>query len=171
VTRQNSEQRVIGKYMMVGMWVLVLALAVFLVNRHLERQRNPNNEVIASSIAGKRSIELQRSRFGQYLVTGSINNAEVDFLVDTGASSVSIPARFADRIGLPRGAAIQISTANGIGVAYKTRVDQLRIGELEVRNVDAHINPGLSDEVLLGMSILRHYELIQRGDTLVIREP
>lgn len=171
MSSSSNERRSIGKYMMVAMWVLVLGLAVFLVNQRIERQRNPNNQVVTSSVDGKRSIELQRSRFGQYLVTGSINNAKVDFLVDTGASSVSIPADFADRIGLPRGTPIQISTANGIGVAFETRVAQLRIGDLEVRNVTAHINPGLSDEVLLGMSILKHYELVQRGDSLIIREP
>lgn len=171
MSNSSDDQRAIGKYMMVAMWVLVLGLAVFLVNQHLERQRNPNNQVVTSSIDGQRSIELRRSHFGQYLVTGTINNARVDFLVDTGASSVSIPADFADRIGLERGAPIQISTANGIGVAYKTQVAQLRIGDLEVRNVSAHINPGLSDAVLLGMSILKHYELVQRGDTLIIREP
>ena len=157
--------------MIVAMWVVVLGLGVFLVNQHLEKQRNPNNKVVTSDIDGKRSIELQRSRYGHYVVTGTINNASVDFLVDTGASSVSVPADFADRIGLPRGNPIQISTANGIGIAYKTRINRLRIGELEVENVTAHINPGLSDEVLLGMSILKHYELIQRGDTLIIREP
>lgn len=149
----------------------MLGLAIFLINQRLERQRNPNNQVVTSSIDGKRSIELQRSRFGQYLVTGSINNSEVDFLVDTGASSVSIPATFADRIGLQRGSPIQIYTANGIGTAYQTRINTLRIGALEVRNVTAHINPGLTDEVLLGMSILKNYELIQRGDRLIIREP
>lgn len=168
---EKSEQRSIGTGMMIAMWIVVLGLAIFLLNQQLDRQRNPNNQVVTSSVDGKRSIELKRSRFGQYLVTGSINNAEVDFLVDTGASSVSIPELFADKIGLQRGTPIQIYTANGIGTAYKTRIERLKIGDLEVRNVSAHINPGLTDEVLLGMSILKHYELIQRGDTLIIREP
>ncbi len=150
---------------------MVVALAALLVNRQLERDRNPNNQVITSSENGKRSITLQRSRYGHYLVTGTINNQEIDFLVDTGASSVSVPAEFADKIGLQRGAPIQISTANGISVAYQTRIDRLQIGDLEIRNATAHINPGLSDEVLLGMSVLKHYELVQRGSTLVIREP
>ncbi len=154
-----------------GMWATAIALAVLLVNQQLERNRNPNNRVITSSENGKRSITLERSRYGHYLVTGTINNAEVDFLVDTGATSVSIPAVFADKIGLQRGAPIQISTANGISVAYQTRIDSLQIGDLEVRNATAHINPGLSDEVLLGMSILKHYELVQRDGTLIIREP
>lgn len=157
--------------MVMGMWATAIALAVLLVNQQLERNRNPNNRVITSSENGKRSITLERSRYGHYLVTGTINNAEVDFLVDTGASSVSIPAVFADKIGLQRGAPIQISTANGISVAYQTRIDSLQIGDLEVRNATAHINPGLSDEVLLGMSVLKHYELVQRDGTLVIREP
>jgi len=157
--------------MMIAMWIVILGLAVFLMQQRMERQRNPNNAIVTSVTDGKRSIELRRSRYGQYLVTGSINNAEVDFLVDTGASSVSIPATFADSIGLERGKPIQLNTANGIGIGYMTAVDRLTIGDLEVRNVTAHVNPGLSDEVLLGMSILKHYELTQRGDTLIIREP
>jgi len=45
------------------------------------------------------------------------------------------------------------------------------MGELEFRNARAHINPGLSGAVLLGMNVLQHYELIQSGNTLIIREP
>ncbi len=157
--------------MIIGMWIVGLALAVFLVNHWLERSRNPNNAVITSIDGGKRSISLKRGKYGHYVVTGTINNMEIDFLVDTGASSVSIPETFANKIGLQKGAPITISTANGLATAYQTRIDSLRIGELEVRNATAHINPGLSDEVLLGMSVLKHYELVQRNNTLVIREP
>ena len=131
----------------------------------------PQQQVVTSFDGEKRSITLQRGRYGQYLVSGTINGAEADFLVDTGASSVSIPVDIADSAGLTRGAPISISTANGIGTAYRTKIDYLKIGDLEIRNATAHINPGLSDEVLLGMSILKNYELVQRGDQLVIREP
>ena len=157
--------------MIIGMWVVGLALAVLLANNWLERSRNPNNAVVSSIDGGKRSITLKRSSGGHYLVTGTINGSRIDFLVDTGASSVSIPAGFADHIGLQRGTEFPIRTANGIGTAYETRIDTLRLGDLEVRNATAHINPGLSGEVLLGMSVLQHYELVQRGDTLTIREP
>lgn len=157
--------------MIIGMWVVGLALAVLLVNNWLEKSRNPNNAVVTSIDGGKRSITLRRSAGGHYLVTGSINSQKIDFLVDTGASSVSIPAAFADRIGLQRGAEFPIITANGIGTAFKTKINSLRLGDLEVRNATAHINPGLSGEVLLGMSVLKNYELVQRGDTLTIREP
>ena len=157
--------------MIIAMWVVGLGLATLLMNNYLERKRNPNNQVVTSIEGGKRSITLQRSRYGQYLVSGAINGAEADFLVDTGASSVSIPVDVAERAGLSRGEAISIYTANGIGTAYTTSVEQLRIGDLEIRNATAHINPGLSDEVLLGMSVLKNFELVQRGEELVIREP
>ena len=167
----HAEQTRIGRYMIVAMWVVGLGLGTLLVNRSLERQRNPNNQVVTTIDGDKRSITLQRGRYGHYVVTGSINSAEVDFLVDTGATSVSVPVEFADRAGLSRGEQISVRTANGIGIAFKTRIDTLRIGDLEIRNATAHINPGLSDEVLLGMSVLQNFELIQRGDQLTIREP
>ena len=167
---QDDETR-IGHYMIIAMWVVGLALGTLLVNNYLEKQRNPNNQVVTSFDGDKRSISLQRGRYGQYLVSGTINGAEADFLVDTGASSVSIPVDIANKAGLTPGAEISINTANGIGKAYRTKIDRLRIGDLEIRNATAHINPGLSDEVLLGMSILQNYELVQRGDQLIIREP
>jgi len=169
--QQKDVQTAIGRYMIVGMWILGLGVATLLMHNYMERQRNPNNHVVTTLEGGKQSITLQRGRYGQYLVGGTINGASADFLVDTGASSVSIPVEVAERAGLQRGAAISINTANGIGTAYRTRVEQLRIGDIEIRNATAHINPGLSDEVLLGMSVLEKFELVQRGETLIIREP
>ena len=171
MNNDERDQQSIGRYMIIGMWVVGLALATLLTNNWLEKQRNPNNSVVTSLAGDKRQITLQRGRHGHYLLTGKINGFSVDFLVDTGASSVSIPADFAERIGLRRGNPIRISTANGISTAYQTQINSLQMGELEIRNATAHINPGLSDEVLLGMSVLKHYELVQRGETLVIREP
>lgn len=167
----QRDQVNIGRYMIIGMWVAGLALATLLLNHRYEKSRNPNNQVVTSLAGDKRQITLQRGRYGHYVLTGQINGFNVDFLVDTGATSVSIPADFAERIGLRRGTPIRINTANGIGTAYETRIDSLQMGELEVRNATAHINPGLRDEVLLGMSVLKHYELVQRGETLIIREP
>ncbi len=167
----EDERVQIGKYMIIATWVVGLGLGTLLVNSYLERQRNPNNKVIAAVDGDKRSITLLADRYGHYRVTGSINGAKADFLVDTGATSVSIPEEVAFRAGMQYGAKISINTANGIGVAYKTTVDSLRLGDLEVRNATAHINPGLSGEILLGMSVLKHYELVHKDDQLVIREP
>ena len=61
--------------------------------------------------------------------------------------------------------------ANGIGTGYATRLDSVRVGEIELRNVSAGVTPGLvTEEILLGMSFLKHIEFTQRGDKLILRQ-
>ena len=96
--------------------------------------------------------------------------ANVEFFLDTGASDVAIPEKLADRLGLERGVPRKYRTANGLVTAYHTRLDSVRIGPLEVRNVTASINPGLQgSQVLLGMSVLRQFDFSQLGDRLILR--
>ena len=116
-------------------------------------------------------IVLQRNRSGHYLFNGRINDREVTFLVDTGATMTSIPAHQATRLGLEKGHAFAVQTANGRSTAYGTRVDSLLLGDIEFTDVRASLNPGLrGNEALLGMNILKKMELIQRGDTLILRK-
>jgi len=170
-TDQDEQHRQTARWLLLATWIVAIALTTLLINRWLDRRENPNNEVVTSIVDGKRSITLQRAANGHYTLTGTINNARARFLVDTGASSVSVPVDIAAEAGLVRGAPISIYTANGVGTAWRTRIDTLTLGELEIRNATGHINPGLSGSVLLGMSVLKHYELVQRGDQLTIREP
>jgi aspartyl protease family protein len=101
-----------------------------------------------------------------------INGQPVRFLLDTGATQVSVPAHLGPVLGLQPGAPASVMTANGSVTVRQTRIDQLVVGPFELRNVGSHLNPGMrSDEVLLGMSVLRHLEFIQRGDTLTLRVP
>ena len=94
----------------------------------------------------------------------------MEFLLDTGASDVAIPARLAERMGLRRGPAVQYQTANGVVTAYRTLLDSVSIGPIVIRDVPASINPGMQDmEILLGMSVLKRIEFTQRGDTLILR--
>ena len=101
-----------------------------------------------------------------------MNGREVEFLVDTGASSVAIPKALANELDLPRGRRVRVQTANGTATALATSLDSLAIGPLRRRDVPAHITPGMSGRTaLLGMSFLRHHDLLQRDGRLVIREP
>ena len=64
-----------------------------------------------------------------------------------------------------------MSTANGIGVAYGTRVDTLEIGPIVIKNLRAHINPGLTDnQVLLGMRVLRKLDIHISGNKMTLRQ-
>ena len=88
--------------------------------------------------------------------------------VDRVPASIQVGGR---ELGLRVGPETSVSTANGIATAYLTRLDQLGIGGIEMLDVDATIIDNMGDnEVLLGMNVLKHFELVQRGDRLIIRQ-
>ena len=92
--------------MLVTGWVIGLALLSFLFSGVLERQHTPNQHLNMTVAAnGVKEVVLQRNRDGHYLATGQINGQNVEFLLDTGASDVSVPQPLAMRLGLKRGQA------------------------------------------------------------------
>jgi aspartyl protease family protein len=158
--------------MLIAGWVLGLALLSFFFSDLLDKQNNPNQHINAVvSTSGVKEVILQRNREGHYLATGKINGQAVEFLLDTGASDVSVPQRVAQRLGLRRGPAAVYGTANGNITSYLTKIDSLNLGGIELHAVRASINPSMDgDTILLGMSFLKHLEFTQRGDTLIIRQ-
>lgn len=115
-------------------------------------------------------VILQRNRMGHYVANGEINNQPVRFLLDTGATSISLPAEVAQRLGLKGTRKHQVETANGTITVSATRLHQVSLGGITLHNVRAHINPHMDGEdVLLGMTFLKHLEMIQRGNTLTLR--
>lgn len=167
---QQSDTR-FGRGMIVAAWVVGLGLLTLLFGDLLERERNPNRQVLSRTDGdGGMEVVLQRNRYGHYVATGRINGEPVEFLVDTGASDVSVPGDIATRLGLERGAPLRYQTANGSVTGYRTRIDRLELGELVLRDVPASINPAYREnDVLLGMSVLKRLEFTQRGDTLILR--
>ena len=166
-------QRRLGRTFILIAWLLALGLLTLFFSKVLDEQRNPNQQVRSQIQAdGVREVQLRRNRFGHYVTSGEINGQRVEFLLDTGASDVSVPADLARRLGLKAGQPRYYETANGTITAYTTRLDRLRIGDIELRDVAASINPGVQDElgILLGMSVLKRLEFTQRGDTLTLRQ-
>lgn len=156
--------------MSIAAWVAGLGLLTLLFSNLLERERNPNQRVLSRVAGDGVEVVLQRNRYGHYVATGRINGESVEFLVDTGASDVSVPGRLAAQLGLVRGAPLTYQTANGTVTGYRTRIDRLALGELVLRDVPASINPAYREnDVLLGMSVLKRLEFTQRGDTLILR--
>ena len=168
----KQENRRIGLGMMIGAWVIGLGLLSLLFGNILDKQRNPNMRIeTMQDVDGIREIHLQRNRYGHYHASGTINGQPVEFLLDTGASDVSIPDNVARRVGLERGAPRYYNTANGTIKAYATVLDRVNLGELELRQIRGSINPHMEGEtILLGMSVLKQLEFTQRGDTLIIRQ-
>lgn len=160
-----------GKAMLYGAWMLALALLTFGFNRWLDSERNPNRRVASTRSAGAVEVVLTQNRYGHYLATGAINDAPVEFLLDTGATQIAVPGDLAARLKLERGAVGAAQTANGVVRTYATRLARVRLGDIELRDVKAHINPAMDgDEVLLGMSFLRDLEFSQRNGQLTLRQ-
>ena len=136
-----------------------------------EKQYNPNTDPVTLVHAENIEVPLQRNRFGHYLVNGQINNSPVAFLLDTGATDVVVPEDTAKRLNLPYGYRGQAMTANGQVTIYRTKINELKIGEIRLYNVDASINPAMADgAILLGMSALSKIEFTQSGNTLTLRQ-
>ena len=160
-----------GTGMLVVAWLLFGGLAVYWFDGMLERQRNPNQTFDSSVKDGVREVVLKRNRAGHYVTSGKINGQEVIFMLDTGATTVAIPGHIAASLALPRGQQIMTQTANGLARAYSTQLDVVSIGDIALSNVKAGVSPGLkTEEILLGMSFLKHIEFTQRGDTLILRQ-
>lgn len=163
----------IGRVMLFAAWVVGLALLVMLFGNLIEYQTNPNPDPVAEvGHAGMPEVVLRRNRAGHYVAAGRINDQPVVFMVDTGATDVALPLGLARRLELALGWGAMSRTANGTVQTWSARLDSVDLGGLVMRDVRATVLPNMpGEEVLLGMSYLKHLELIQQGDTLTLRPP
>lgn len=154
-------------------WIALLLVTTFIFNGVLRDINNPNQQLeISINENGHKEIILERNRYGHYLVTGQINGQSVVFLLDTGATLVAVPEHIAKKLNLEKGQSFQTQTANGNSLSYATNIKTLSLGDIMMTNVPASISSGMEfDEVLLGMSFLKHLQMIQQGATLKISVP
>lgn len=125
--------------------------------------------VAASSDSDR--LVLQADGQGHFFTTGTINGVSVRFLVDTGASMISLGASDARRMGLDfnRGQKGISQTANGQVVVSKIQLDNVRIGGMTLHQVDAVIHQTDLPIALLGMSVLNRMEMQRDGSTMTLK--
>lgn len=163
----------IGRAMLFAAWIVGLALLVLLFQRFVDEDENPNRDLeIKLDAKGRPQVMLARNRAGHYVAPGRINGEPVTFLVDTGATDVALPLDLAKHLKLRLGTAGISRTANGDAQTWPTLLDEVDLGGLEAQRVRASVLPNMpGDQVLLGMSYLKRFELIQRDGILILREP
>lgn len=147
-------------------WVAMIGLGTYALYVYDEKKKSPTSELGQN---GERRVALTSSHHGHYIANGKINGVEVTFMLDTGASGVSVPVHIAEKIGLRKGHEAYSSTANGTIKVYNTSLNTVSLGDIQLRNVSGSINPHMDDdEVLLGMTFLRRLEWQQKDGTLVL---
>lgn len=124
---------------------------------------------IKSATAGQR-IVLRADSTGHFGSNGSINGRVMQYMVDTGASFVGIGQPDAERMGLAfkEGQPVVMSTANGKTQGWRFKLDSVRIGDVEVRGVDAVVTPMAMPYVLLGNSFLGEFQMTRNGTEMVL---
>jgi aspartyl protease family protein len=118
---------------------------------------------------GGREIVLTAGAGGHFLTAGAINGRAANFMVDTGATSVAMGQVDADRMGIDyknstrRGFA---ETANGRVPAYGVTLTSVRVGDVEVANVEAIVLPAAMPHILLGNSFLTRFQMKRENDVM-----
>ncbi len=113
------------------------------------------------------SISIQADALGHYTGTLLINNVRMPFLIDTGATQIVIPRKLSYSARLPLGKAFQSSTANGLSLSRETRIESLKIGNIELNGLDAFTSEHL-DHVLFGMNALKYFRMTQDSGILTL---
>ena len=118
------------------------------------------------------TVVLTAGRAGHFFTQGRINGRAVSFMVDTGASFISLGPSDAKRLGLDlsRGAPVQMRTANGIISSLKIQLDTVTIGDITLHNVEAVVGQHDRSHALLGMSFLSRTDMQYKGDTLLLKQ-
>ena len=120
----------------------------------------------------RRRIVLHASSNGHFRTPGQINGRTVNFMVDTGASVVSMGAAEADTIGLAykNGERVMVNTANGQSIGWKVQLNSVRLGSVDIYNVEALVTPAPMTYVLLGNSYLTRFQMTRTNDQLVLEQ-
>ena len=164
-----------GMAMMVIAWVLFLFILVGGFDYLISKRNNPNQDIVTNEyyLANglQKEIVLERNAYGHYVTSGTINDNEVVFLLDTGATEIAVPESLANDIGLIKNQRIIVKTANGNTRAYRTRIASVGIGDIKLYDLNATILTNMpGKEILLGMNFLKHLEITQKGKTLTIKQ-
>jgi aspartyl protease family protein len=123
----------------------------------------------ASEGSGKQ-IVLTAQSGGHFVTSGTINGKTARFVVDTGATLVSMDQYEADRLGVDwkNGQRGISRTANGDAPYYATTLQSVRIGDVQVYNVPAIVSPAPMPYILLGNSFLSRFQMKRENDVMTL---
>jgi aspartyl protease family protein len=115
-------------------------------------------------------IVMTAATGGHFFSAGTINGRAVNFMVDTGATAIAMGASEAERVGLnyKAGQPVNLNTANGVAQGWRLKLNSVRIGDVEVFDVDGIVSPQPMPYVLLGNSFLTRFQMKRDNDQMVL---
>lgn len=126
------------------------------------------------AVPERKRVAIQRGARHEYLVAGTVNGLQVQFLVDTGANVVAMNSAEARRLGIDyrlRGTAGAVQTASGVVQAWSVTLDRVEVAGIVVRNVAASVIEGpYPAQLLLGMSWLGRVSMREAHGVLYLEE-
>lgn len=107
------------------------------------------------------SITFRESVSGHFLIDAEVNNQKISFLLDTGASKITLSKKDAEKLGFDLQKLhynIRMNTANGVNLAAYVRLNELRVGSIIMKDIDAYVNKNGLSSSLLGMNFLNRLD-------------
>ncbi len=121
-----------------------------------------------------KDYRIVRGNDGHFRTQGQINGRSVDFMVDTGASTVAMSESTARRLNISyigKGTPMVSQTASGLVRSYRVKLDSVTIGGIALHHVDGSVIEGNAPpEVLLGMSFLNQLDMQNQGNVLLLQQ-
>ena len=124
----------------------------------------------SAALGERQSVTMSAGAGGHFMVDGQVNGGAIRFLVDTGASSVALPASEANRLRIDyrKGQRGTTQTAAGPAPMYVVRLDSVRVGAIELQNVEAIVLEQGLGVALLGNSFLARVEMRREGQSMTL---
>jgi len=136
------------------------------------RHMRIGQSVVSAASAERPATTLAADLRGHFIAQGSINGATMSFLVDTGATFISLGAADARRarIDMTKGTPGMTMTANGTVRVWKVKLANVKLGGISLSDVDATVHEQDMPVVLLGMSFLNRMEIRRDGQSMTLTQ-
>jgi aspartyl protease family protein len=146
--------------------VLALVGVVFFAADRLTRTPT----VVHSVTDGRQEISIPAARDGHYYLDGAVNGVPLTFMIDTGATYVSVGEDFARKARLPEGITGYFSTANGTVEGKIVKDQVVEAEDYKVSGLSVAVTPLGEKKGLLGQNFLRRFEVSQSAGVMRLRQ-
>jgi aspartyl protease family protein len=161
----------VGSTVADGVRLIAVDQSAATIHANGKRQTIMLGEHVNRSVpSGPASVTLKTDSRGHFMVQGQINGGSAQMLLDTGATMIALPAADAARLGINYkiGQLSAMSTANGTVPAYRIKLDTVKVGDIELNQVDAVVQEYGLPVILLGMSFLNRTAMQRDGELMTL---